>query len=174
MSICVHLLSGLFLSLLPLLSSSILPIFLGTRWRSLFRHYATSPKVAGLIPDGVFEIFHWLYRFSRRMTLGSTQSVTEISARDFWVCWRLTALPYSCVYCLELGAEWRNFRVLCRLHYIVLAVAQHIGHVTQCLRFSQLCCWRFKTFFAVFLCQETQAYPNFMANKKMCNREEDQ
>jgi hypothetical protein len=163
-SICVHLLSGLFLSLL---SSSILPIFLGTRWRSLLRHYATSPKVAGLIPDGVFEVFHGLNRFSRHVALGSTQSVTEISARDFWVCLRLTALPYSCVYCLKLGAEWRNFRVLCRLHYIVLAV-------TKCLRFSQLCCWRFKTFFAVFLCQETPAHRTFMANKKMCKWEEDQ
>jgi hypothetical protein len=31
----------------------------GTRWRSWLRHYATSRKVAGLIPDGVIGIFHW-------------------------------------------------------------------------------------------------------------------
>jgi hypothetical protein len=33
--------------------------FLGdTRWCSLLRHYATSRKVAGSIPDGVTGIFH--------------------------------------------------------------------------------------------------------------------
>ena len=31
----------------------------GTRWRSWLRHCATSRKVAGSIPDGVIEIFHW-------------------------------------------------------------------------------------------------------------------
>ena len=31
----------------------------GTRWRSWLRHYATSLKVAGSIPDGVIGIFHW-------------------------------------------------------------------------------------------------------------------
>ena len=30
----------------------------GTRWRSWLRHCATSPKVAGSIPDGVTGIFH--------------------------------------------------------------------------------------------------------------------
>ena len=30
----------------------------GTRWRSWLRHYATSQKVAGSIPDGVIGIFH--------------------------------------------------------------------------------------------------------------------
>ena len=29
----------------------------GTRWRSWLRHYATSRKVAGSIPDGVIGIF---------------------------------------------------------------------------------------------------------------------
>ena len=29
----------------------------GMRWCSWLRHYATSSKVAGLIPDGVFGIF---------------------------------------------------------------------------------------------------------------------
>jgi len=28
----------------------------GTRWRSWLRHYATSRKVAGSIPDGVIDI----------------------------------------------------------------------------------------------------------------------
>ena len=30
----------------------------GTWWRSWLRHWATSRKVAGLIPDGVTGIFH--------------------------------------------------------------------------------------------------------------------
>jgi len=30
----------------------------GTQWRSWMRHYATSRKVAGSIPDGVIGIFH--------------------------------------------------------------------------------------------------------------------
>jgi len=30
----------------------------GTRWRSWLRHYATSRKVAGSIPDDVIGIFH--------------------------------------------------------------------------------------------------------------------
>ena len=33
----------------------------GTRWRSWLRHCATTPKVAGSIPDGVIEIFHALW-----------------------------------------------------------------------------------------------------------------
>jgi len=31
----------------------------GTRWRSWMRHYTTSRKVVGLIPDGVIGSFHW-------------------------------------------------------------------------------------------------------------------
>ena len=31
----------------------------GIRWRSWLRHYATSRKVAGSIPDGVIGNFHW-------------------------------------------------------------------------------------------------------------------
>ena len=30
----------------------------GTRWCSWLRHYATSRKVAGSIPDGIIGIFH--------------------------------------------------------------------------------------------------------------------
>ena len=33
-------------------------LYRGTRWCSWLRHCATSQKVAGLIPDGVFGIFH--------------------------------------------------------------------------------------------------------------------
>jgi len=31
----------------------------GMRWRSWLRHFATSWKVAGSIPDGVIGFFHW-------------------------------------------------------------------------------------------------------------------
>jgi len=60
-------------------------IVLGTRWRGLLRHCATSRKVAGSIPDGVIGIFHSHYPSGRTMTLGFTQPLTEISTRNiFW------------------------------------------------------------------------------------------
>jgi hypothetical protein len=37
----------------------------------------------GSIPDEVFENFHWLISSHCNMTLGSTQSLTEMSTRDF-------------------------------------------------------------------------------------------
>jgi hypothetical protein len=54
----------------------------GTRWRSWFRHCATSRKVAGSIPD-VIGIFPWHNRFGRTMALGSTQPLTAMSTRNF-------------------------------------------------------------------------------------------
>ena len=53
-----------------------------SRWISWLRHCATSRKVAGLIPDGVIGIFHWRNPSGRTMALGSTQPLTEISARN--------------------------------------------------------------------------------------------
>jgi hypothetical protein len=72
------------------------------------RHFATSRKVVGLIPDGVIGIFHSLNPSSRIMTLGSTQPLTEIHTRD--ISWgvktagtyRLTTLLPSCANCLEI------------------------------------------------------------------------
>jgi hypothetical protein len=46
-------------------------------------HYATSRKVAGLIPDEVTRYFNWPNPFSRNMALVSTQPLTEMSTRDF-------------------------------------------------------------------------------------------
>jgi hypothetical protein len=43
--------------------------------------YATSWKVAGLIPD-VIEFSNWPNPSSRTMALGSTQSLTEMSTRN--------------------------------------------------------------------------------------------
>jgi hypothetical protein len=50
-----------------------------TRWRSWLRHYTTSRKVAGWIPDGVIEIFHSHDSSGRTVALGSTQPLTEKS-----------------------------------------------------------------------------------------------
>jgi hypothetical protein len=45
------------------------------------RHYATSRKVAGSIPD-VIGFFNWPNPSSRTMALGSTQPLTEMSTRN--------------------------------------------------------------------------------------------
>ena len=52
-------------------------MFRGTRWRSWFRHCATSRKVADSIPD-----LH--NRSGRNVALGLTQPLTEMSARNIY------------------------------------------------------------------------------------------
>jgi hypothetical protein len=49
---------------------------------SWLRHYATSRKVAGSIPDGVTGIFHLCNPSGRTMAVGSTQPLTEMSTRN--------------------------------------------------------------------------------------------
>jgi hypothetical protein len=44
--------------------------------------YATSPKVAGSIPDEIIVFFIWLNPSSRNMVLGSTQPLTEMSTKN--------------------------------------------------------------------------------------------
>jgi hypothetical protein len=74
-------------------------------WRSCLRHCAASRKVAGSIPDGVIEIFHWHNPSDRTMALGLTQPLTEMSTKN--VSWGVEAagaqatLPLSCADCLE-------------------------------------------------------------------------
>jgi hypothetical protein len=46
------------------------------------RHYATSRKVAGSIPNEVIGFFNWCNPSSRTMALGSTQSLIEMSTRN--------------------------------------------------------------------------------------------
>jgi len=46
---------------------------------------ATSRQVAGSIPDGVIEIFHWLNLAGRTMTMGSTQPLMQMSTRRFFL-----------------------------------------------------------------------------------------
>jgi hypothetical protein len=45
-------------------------------------HYATSRKVAGLIPDEVIGFFNLPNPSSRTMALGSTQPLTEMSTTN--------------------------------------------------------------------------------------------
>ena len=75
----------------------------GTRWRSWFRHCATSRKVAGLISYGV--IFHWLNSPGVTRDLGSTQLLTVwriFPGGKGSRCLGLTALPPSRADCLEI------------------------------------------------------------------------
>jgi hypothetical protein len=51
--------------------------------RSWLRHYATSRKVAGSIPDVVAGLFSWPNPSSLTMPLVSTQPLTEMSTRNF-------------------------------------------------------------------------------------------
>jgi hypothetical protein len=46
------------------------------------RHYATSQNVAVSIPDEIIGFFNRRNPSSRNMALGSTQTLTEMSARD--------------------------------------------------------------------------------------------
>jgi hypothetical protein len=48
----------------------------------LLRHYATSRKVAGSIPDEVIGFFNRPNASSSTMALGSTQPLTEMSTRN--------------------------------------------------------------------------------------------
>jgi len=79
----------------------------GARWRSWLRHYATSLKVAGSIPDGVTGNFYWHNLSGCTMALGSTQLLTEMNTRNIsWGkssrCIGLTTLPPSCADCLKI------------------------------------------------------------------------
>jgi hypothetical protein len=56
----------------------------GMWWCSWLRHYTTSWKVAGSIPDGVIGNFHWYNSSDSTMALGSTQPLTEMSIRNIY------------------------------------------------------------------------------------------
>ena len=65
----------------------------GTRWCSWLRYYVTSRQVAVSIPDGIVGTFRWLNPSGRTMTLGSTQSLTQMITRD--VSWGTKAAVSS-------------------------------------------------------------------------------
>jgi hypothetical protein len=50
--------------------------------RSWLRHYATSQKVVGSIPDDITGFFIWPIPSSRTMALGLTHPLTEMSTRN--------------------------------------------------------------------------------------------
>ena len=54
----------------------------GTRWRSWLRHYATSRKVAGSIPDWMNGMFHWHISSGGTVALELTQLLTKIITRN--------------------------------------------------------------------------------------------
>jgi hypothetical protein len=54
----------------------------GTQYHTWLRHYATSWKVTGSIPDEVIGFFNWLNPSSHTMALKSTPPLIEMSARD--------------------------------------------------------------------------------------------
>jgi hypothetical protein len=54
----------------------------GTRCRSWLRHYATSQKVEGSIPDEVTGYLNWPDSSSHTLALGSTQPLTEMSTMN--------------------------------------------------------------------------------------------
>jgi hypothetical protein len=54
----------------------------GTQERSWLRHYATSQKVAGSIPDEATGFFNWPNPSRSTMAPGPTQPLTEMSTRN--------------------------------------------------------------------------------------------
>jgi hypothetical protein len=73
---------GFFVGYLTTLSvSSSYGVRRGTRYRSWLRHYATSRKVAGSIPDELTGFFNCPNPSIRTMALGSTQSLI------FFILW---------------------------------------------------------------------------------------
>ena len=80
-----------------------------TRWRSWFRHCATSRKVAGSSSDFVIGIFHWHNPSGRTMALESTQPPTEMSTRN--ISWVITADNLTTFMCrlswnLRASTSW--------------------------------------------------------------------
>jgi hypothetical protein len=61
------------------------------------RHWATSRKFAGSIPDGDIGIFHWHNPSGRTMALGLTQSLTDW---EYFV--GVKTAGASCDDCLEI------------------------------------------------------------------------
>jgi hypothetical protein len=52
------------------------------RWYSWLRHCATSRKVAGSIPVGVIDIFHWHNSSGRALAPELAQPLTKMSSKD--------------------------------------------------------------------------------------------
>ena len=59
------------------------------QWRSWLGHCASNREVADSISDGVMGIFHWHYISGCTMTLGSSQTLTEMSTKN--ISWGIKA-----------------------------------------------------------------------------------
>jgi len=98
----------------------------GMRWRSWFRHCATSRKVAGAILDDVIGIFHWYNPSGRTMALGSTQLLTKGGR-----CLGLT-VRFSFAECLDVwgpqppGTLWACNRAVRRLLYLPFQIEYNV------------------------------------------------
>jgi hypothetical protein len=57
----------------------------GTAVAQWLRYCAKNRKVAGSIPDGVMEFFIDIIPSDRTMVLGSTQPLTEMSTRSYFL-----------------------------------------------------------------------------------------
>jgi hypothetical protein len=73
---------------------------------SWLRHYSTSRKVAGLIPDEIIGFFNWPNPSSCIMALGSSQPLTEMKTMNLGVkCGQLpTSPPSVCRLCRKCGS----------------------------------------------------------------------
>ena len=86
---CINTFTCCLESWFPLFDSYIFGSFWDKFWRSWLRHWATSQKVAGSIPDGDIGVFHWHNPSGRTMAPGLTQRLTEMSTRN--ISWGVKA-----------------------------------------------------------------------------------
>jgi hypothetical protein len=95
-------------SMAQLLSTVTLQFGTGTRWHSWLRHCAISQKIAGSIPDGVIEIFHWHNPSGCTMSTGVDSASNNNKYQEYFLvgkggrCLWLTTLPPSYEDCLEV------------------------------------------------------------------------
>jgi hypothetical protein len=140
----------------------------GMRYRSWLRHYATSRKVEGSIPDEVTGFFNRPNPFSCTTALGSTQrnecqgsSLEVKSGRRL----RLTS-----VYCLEKMWEHR------RLTTLWASTAPYRDSFSSCLPLQGKCnitlhCWFSCLFFICFilLCWDLSLFPLYFIGEESFN-----
>jgi hypothetical protein len=119
-----------------------------TWWHSWLRHCATNQKVAGSIPCGFTENFHWYNPSSRTMALGSTRPQTEMSTRNISWGWRRlvhgaddsTTLMCRMSWNLWVSTSWHPqslSRLVMGLLYLYLTVT-----TSDTLRFNETERWK--------------------------------
>jgi hypothetical protein len=84
----------------------------GTWQRSWLTHCTTKRKIAGYIPDGISEIFHWVNPSGRTMALGPPEPLTEMGTINLpWggTDCRHLGLPPSCADCLRILEAWTSW-----------------------------------------------------------------